>query len=62
MGVTLVAVLTLLGAWLGMTGAQGVHSPVLGAATQLRRDYTVHSHDKQVNTSNFGFNKLVLIN
>ena len=51
MGVTPVAVLTLLGAWLGMTGAQGVHSPVLGAATQLRRDYTVHSHDKQVKTS-----------
>ena len=32
-------------------GAQ-VHSPVLGAATQVRRDYTVHSHNKQVNTGN----------
>ena len=30
-------------------GAQ-VHSPVLGAATQVRRDYTVHGHNKQVNT------------
>ena len=50
------AVLTLLGAWLGMPGAQGVHSPVLGAATQLRRDYTVHSHDKQVNTSKMAQN------
>ena len=56
MGVTPVAVLTLLGAWLGMTGAQGVHSPVLGAATQLRRDYTVHSHDKQVKTSKIAQN------
>ena len=32
-------------------GAQ-VHSPVLGAATQVRRDYTVHGHNKQVNTGN----------
>ena len=56
MGVTLVAVLTLLGAWLEMSGAQGVHSPVLGAATQLRRDYTVHSHNKQVNTSKMAQN------
>ena len=31
-------------------GAQ-VHSPVLGAATQVRRDYTVHSHNKQVNAA-----------
>ena len=48
MGVTLVtlgALVTILGvpSW-----GQGVHSPVLGAATMVRADYTVHSHDKQV--------------
>ena len=42
-----VAVLALVAG----AGAQ-VHSPVLGAATQVRRDYTVHSHNKQVNTGN----------
>ena len=44
------AVLAVLVAVAG-AGAQ-VHSPVLGAATQVRRDYTVHSHNKQVNTGN----------
>ena len=47
MGVTLVtlgALVTMLGASWG----QGVHSPVLGAATMVRADYTVHSHDKKV--------------
>ena len=43
------AVLAVL-AVVGGAGAQ-VHSPVLGAATQVRRDYTVHSHNKQVNTA-----------
>ena len=46
MGVTLVMV--SLGALVTITRAQGVHSPVLGAATAVRADYTVHSHDKKV--------------
>ena len=41
-------------------GAQ-VHSPVLGAATQVRRDYTVHSHNKQVNTGNNVTTELKLV-
>ena len=52
MGVTLVrlgALVTMLG--VSMTQAQGVHSPVLGAATALRADYTVHSHNKQVSSN-----------
>ena len=28
---------------------ESVHSPVLGVATQVRRDYTVFSHNKKVN-------------
>ena len=45
MGVTLVMVSLGL---VTITRAQGVHSPVLGAATAVRADYTVHSHDKKV--------------
>jgi len=41
------AVLAVLAVLVAVAGAQ-VHSPVLGAATQVRRDYTVHSHNKQV--------------
>ena len=44
------AVLAVVAVLLAGAGAQ-VHSPVLGAATQVRRDYTVHSHNKQVNTA-----------
>ena len=48
MGVTLVTLGGLV-TMLGVTSwGQGVHSPVLGAATMVRADYTVHSHDKQV--------------
>lgn len=52
MGVTLVrlgALVTMLG--VTITRAQGVHSPVLGAATALRADYTVHSHNKKVSSN-----------
>ena len=47
------AVVAVLAVLLLVAGAGAqVHSPVLGAATQVRRDYTVHSHNKQVNTGN----------
>ena len=47
MGVTLVTLGALV-TMLGLSWGQGVHSPVLGAATMVRADYTVHSHDKKV--------------
>ena len=46
------AVLAVLVVVAGAGAGAQVHSPVLGAATQVRRDYTVHSHNKQVNTGN----------
>ena len=46
------AVLAVLVLVAGAGAGAQVHSPVLGAATQVRRDYTVHSHNKQVNNGN----------
>ena len=50
MGVTLVMVSLGALVTMGVTRAQGVHSPVLGAATAVRADYTVHSHNKKVSS------------
>ena len=60
MGVTLVMVSLGALVTMGVTRAQGVHSPVLGAATAVRADYTVHSHNKKVSFLSFHSSPLVI--
>ena len=40
--------LTIIVSSLALVMGESVHSPVLGGATQIRRDYTVFSHNKVV--------------
>ena len=48
--VTLVMLITVM--MVSMVRSESVHSPVLGEATQLRRDFTVFSHNKVVSIRN----------
>ena len=41
---------------------ESVHSPVLGVGTQVRRDYTVFSHNKKVSIGLFLVLSIIFIN